>query len=60
MSTIDSIKEAYHKFRVNGSWENVKHGLIYTCNGGWIDLGHLNPTSSRPTIGASKSMAISS
>lgn len=29
-----------------------KYGLIYTCNAGWLDLGHLNPESSRPEIGA--------
>jgi hypothetical protein len=27
-------------------------GILYTCNAGWIDLGHLNPRSSRPEIGA--------
>lgn len=27
-------------------------GLIYTCNAGWIDLGHLNPSNKRPEIGA--------
>lgn len=31
---------------------SLKAGLIYTCNGGWIDLGHLNPYSARPEIGA--------
>lgn len=29
-----------------------KYGLIYTCRGGWIDLGHLNPSNSRIEIGA--------
>lgn len=29
-----------------------RFGLIYTCNAGWIDLGHLNPHSARPEIGA--------
>lgn len=29
-----------------------KFGLIYTCNAGWIDLGHLNPNNTRPEIGA--------
>jgi hypothetical protein len=24
-----------------------KYGLIYTCNCGWIDLGHLNPENKR-------------
>jgi len=26
--------------------------LIYTCNCGWIDLGHANPASRRPHVGA--------
>lgn len=30
-----------------------KFGLIYTCNCGWIDLGHLNPENKREEIGAS-------
>lgn len=29
-----------------------KFGLIYTCRGGWIDLGHLNPSNPRIEIGA--------
>lgn len=29
-----------------------KFGLIYTCNCGWVDLGHLNPTNTRMEIGA--------
>ncbi|VAW57987.1 hypothetical protein MNBD_GAMMA11-2894 [hydrothermal vent metagenome] len=34
--------------------ENLRgnSGLIYTCNVGWIDLGHLNPENLRPEIGA--------
>lgn len=28
------------------------YGLIYTCNAGWLDLGHLNPNNPRPEIGA--------
>lgn len=34
--------------------KNLKEnfGLIYTCNCGWIDLGHLNPENPRPEIGA--------
>jgi hypothetical protein len=27
-------------------------GLIYTCNCGWLDLGHLTPTNPRREIGA--------
>lgn len=31
-----------------------KHNrLIYTCRCGWLDLGHMNPESDRPHIGAS-------
>ncbi len=30
-----------------------KTGIIYTCNCGWIDIGHANPNSSSPFIGAS-------
>jgi hypothetical protein len=31
---------------------NLDRGLIYTCKCGWIDLGHVYPSNSRPTIGA--------
>ncbi len=53
MSKFGDIKTAYNAFGANGSWGNVTSGLIYTCNAGWLDLGHLNPGSSRPMIGAS-------
>lgn len=52
MSGFDDIKKAYDLYQKTGSWGLVKRGLVYTCNGGWIDFGHLNPSSSRPTIGA--------
>lgn len=52
MSEFGDIARAYSSYRKEGSWENVRTGLIYTCNGGWIDLGHLNPYSTRPEIGA--------
>jgi hypothetical protein len=26
--------------------------LVYTCNCGWLDTGHANPTSYRPNVGA--------
>lgn len=29
-----------------------KFGLIYTCNCGWVDLGHITPTNNRMIIGA--------
>ena len=28
-----------------------KFGIIYTCNCGWLDRGHLHTTSSRPGVG---------
>lgn len=31
---------------------SLSKGLIYTCNAGWIDLGHLNPCGSGREIGA--------
>lgn len=30
-----------------------RRGLTYTCNCGWLDLGHMDPTSSQPFVGAS-------
>lgn len=30
----------------------ARSGLIYTCNCGWLDLGHLTPTNPRKEIGA--------
>lgn len=30
----------------------MTYGLIYTCNCGWLDLGHLNPNNARNNIGA--------
>ena len=30
----------------------AKYGLVYTCNCGWVDLGHLTPTNPRKEIGA--------
>lgn len=32
--------------------DDIPNRLIYTCNCGWIDLGHANSRSSRPNIGA--------
>lgn len=29
-----------------------RRGLTYTCNCGWLDLGHMDPTSSQPFVGA--------
>ncbi|GKS89256.1 MULTISPECIES: hypothetical protein [unclassified Acidovorax] len=29
------------------------YGLVYTCNLGWLDLGHMHPESTRPHTGAS-------
>lgn len=28
------------------------YGLVYTCNLGWLDLGHMDPKSTRPHTGA--------
>lgn len=28
------------------------YGLVYTCNLGWLDLGHMNPKEIRPNAGA--------
>lgn len=53
MSGFADIAHAHSAFQINGRWSDVNSGLIYTCNAGWVDLGHLNPTSSRPLIGAS-------
>lgn len=53
MSGFADISSAYSQFHAAGNWDNVNYGLIYTCNAGWIDLGHLNPNSSRKLIGAS-------
>ncbi|WP_269584099.1 hypothetical protein [Roseibium sp. Sym1] len=30
-----------------------RRGLTYTCNCGWLDLGHMDPTSPQPFVGAS-------
>jgi hypothetical protein len=33
--------------------DEVESGiLVYTCNCGWLDTGHANPTSYRPNVGA--------
>ena len=34
--------------------EDVGERLIYTCNCGWLDLGHASPASTRPYEGASQ------
>jgi hypothetical protein len=52
MSTFKDIEDAYLKYAQTRDWGKVTKGLIYTCNAGWLDLGHLNPTSSRTEIGA--------
>lgn len=31
---------------------NRQYGLVYTCNLGWLDLGHMNPKEVRPNAGA--------
>lgn len=52
MSRFGDIAEAYRRHAAAGGWEGVTYGLIYTCNCGWVDLGHLNPDSPRAQIGA--------
>lgn len=52
MSKFDHIERAYSDHSAQGAWSNVRYGLIYTCNAGWLDLGHLNPESDDPLIGA--------
>jgi hypothetical protein len=52
MSKFEDIASAYAKHAQTRNWGTVNYGLIYTCNAGWLDLGHLNPTSNRPEIGA--------
>ena len=47
MSTFGDIKTGYE--RLKGA---KNYGLIYTCNCGWLDLGHLNPDSNNSIIGA--------
>jgi hypothetical protein len=37
--------------RIQGNWMK-NYGLMYTCNAGWLDLGHLNPNNPRQEIGA--------
>jgi len=52
MSGFGDIARAYGQYKQDGSWENVRRGLIYTCNAGWIDLGHADPRNSDSLIGA--------
>jgi hypothetical protein len=52
MSKFEDILSAYAKYEETRNWGAVNYGLIYTCNGGWLDLGHLNPNSTRSEIGA--------
>lgn len=42
MSTFSDIKTGYERL---GS--TADYGLIYTCNAGWLDLGHMNPYNKR-------------
>ncbi len=37
--------------RLRSNWMK-KYWLLYTCNAGWLDLGHLDPNNTRPEIGA--------
>jgi len=48
MTDFRDIDRAYDAYDQQGSWAQVDRGLIYTCNGGWIDFGHMSITNSRP------------
>ena len=52
MTGFSDIAKAYENYQTLGSWKDVTYGLIYTCNAGWLDFGHLNPYNDRPEIGA--------
>ncbi|TQM90393.1 hypothetical protein [Roseinatronobacter monicus] len=52
MSEFADIARAWNQYNQRRTWDGVNYGLIYTCNCGWVDLGHLNPFSTRPEIGA--------
>lgn len=53
MTGYSDIARAYEAYDRLGSWDQVDSGLIYTCNAGWVDLGHMRTTNTRRTIGAS-------
>jgi hypothetical protein len=48
MSTFPDIAEGYRRLQRG----DANYGLIYTCNAGWVDLGHMNPFNSDPLVGA--------
>ncbi len=53
MTSFRDIARAYDSYANFRSWGPVNRGLIYTCNAGWIDLGHMSTESDRFNIGAS-------
>jgi len=53
MTGYSDIARAYDAYARLGRWDQVDSGLIYTCNAGWVDLGHMRTTNPRRTIGAS-------
>jgi len=32
--------------------KDTKYGMVYTCQCGWVDVGHANPFNKNPNIGA--------
>ncbi|WP_150526510.1 hypothetical protein [Roseibium sediminis] len=48
MSSFKDIKTGYKRLNNN----DISYGLIYTCNCGWLDLGHLSPENDNKIIGA--------
>ena len=53
MTKFKDIATAYEAYERSQSWGQVNYGLIYTCNAGWIDLGHMGSPNARRNIGAS-------
>ncbi len=47
MSNFGDIRTGYSRLD-----DRANYGLVYTCNCGWLDLGHLSPTSTNPLLGA--------
>lgn len=50
MSNRADIDRFYDVYEKGNRYPKV--GLAYTCNCGWVDAGHANPSSSKPNIGA--------
>jgi len=48
VSTFSDIADGYKRLQRG----TPDYGLIYTCNAGWMDLGHMSPYSKDPHVGA--------